>query len=67
MRFSPSQEMLEAIRRVTGVDPFDDPGVILKALRDPALAPEIERLYAELKADDCQRGAGGVTTPLRYV
>jgi hypothetical protein len=43
LQFNPSREMIEAIRLVTGIDPFDDPSVILKALRDPATAPKIER------------------------
>jgi hypothetical protein len=50
MRFCPSKEMLEAIQTVTGIDPLFEPEVILKALRDPATAPEIERLYDRLKA-----------------
>ena len=50
MRFIPSAEMVEAIRLVTGVDPFDDPDIIRKALRDPATAPKIEALYERLKA-----------------
>jgi hypothetical protein len=50
MRFIPSAEMLEAIRRVTGVDPLLEPDIILKALRDPATAPKIEALYERLKA-----------------
>jgi hypothetical protein len=47
MRFCPSKEMLEAIQ---AIDPLFEPDVILKALRDPATAPEIERLYQRLKA-----------------
>jgi hypothetical protein len=50
LHFTPSREMVEAIRLVTGVDPFLDPDIILKALRDPATAPRIERLYEQLKA-----------------
>jgi hypothetical protein len=50
VRFIPSAEMLEAVRRVTGVDPYFEPDVILKALRDPATAPKIEALYERLKA-----------------
>jgi hypothetical protein len=50
MHFHPSAELLEAIRLVTGVDPFDDPDIIRTALRDPGTAPKIARVYAELKA-----------------
>jgi hypothetical protein len=50
LSFTPSREMVEAIRLVTGVDPFDDPDIIRKALRDPTTAPKIERLYEQLKA-----------------
>jgi hypothetical protein len=50
MRFIPSAEMVEAIRRVTGVDPFDEPEIILKPLRDPPTAPKIGALYERLKA-----------------
>jgi hypothetical protein len=48
--FTPSREMVEAVRLVTGIDPSFEPDIILKALRDPATAPKIERLYAKLKA-----------------
>jgi hypothetical protein len=50
MRFTPSAEMLEAIRTVTGVDPLFEPESVLKPLRDPATAPKIEALYERLKA-----------------
>jgi hypothetical protein len=50
MQFLPSAELLEAIRIVTGVDPFDDPDTVRKALGDPETAPTIEREYERLTA-----------------
>jgi hypothetical protein len=48
--FIPSAELLEAIRIITGIDPFDDVNVIRSALRDPATAASIERLRKVLVA-----------------
>jgi hypothetical protein len=42
--FTPSAELLEAVRIITGIDPFDDPNIIRTALRDSSTTASIERL-----------------------
>jgi hypothetical protein len=50
MRFIPSAEMLEAIRAITGIDPFDKPELIIPAITDPVNGPAIKAAYDELVA-----------------